>query len=84
MQSDFEQLRVAPRPQISPPRSPAPSRFERNRQVERRNFVIEYRCAENQADRLPALAGDLVQGRVAVNIAPGVLPVIIDVVTGRD
>ena len=45
--------------------------------------MIEYRRAENQADRLPALAGDLVQRRVAVIIAAGVLPVIIDVVTDR-
>ena len=33
--------------------------------VEGRNFVIEYRWAGNQADRLPALAADLVQLRVA-------------------
>src|SRR5215813_5574411 len=34
--------------------------------VEGRNFVIEYRWAGNQADRLPALAADPVQRRVAV------------------
>jgi putative tryptophan/tyrosine transport system substrate-binding protein len=34
--------------------------------VEGRNFVIEYRWAGNQPDRLPALAADLVQLRVAV------------------
>src|SRR5262249_46523557 len=34
--------------------------------VEGRNLVIEYRWAGNQADRLPALAADLVQLRVAV------------------
>jgi putative ABC transport system substrate-binding protein len=39
--------------------------------VEGRNFVIEYRWAGNQADRLPALAADLVQLRVAVIVSPG-------------
>jgi len=39
--------------------------------VEGRNFVIEYRWAGNQADRLPALAADLVQLRVAVIVAAG-------------
>ena len=39
--------------------------------VEGRNFVIEYRWAGNQSDRLPALAADLVQLRVAVIVAPG-------------
>ena len=34
--------------------------------VEGRNLVIEYRWAGNQADRLPALAADLVQLRVGV------------------
>jgi putative ABC transport system substrate-binding protein len=42
--------------------------------VEGRNFVIEYRWAGNQADRLPALAADLVQLRVAVIVAPGLPP----------
>ena len=37
--------------------------------VEGRNLVIEYRWAGNQADRLPALAADLVQLRVAVIVA---------------
>jgi putative ABC transport system substrate-binding protein len=41
--------------------------------VEGRNLVIEYRWAGNQADRLPELAADLVQLRVAVIVSPGVL-----------
>jgi putative tryptophan/tyrosine transport system substrate-binding protein len=41
--------------------------------VEGRNFLIEYRWAGNQADRLPASA-DLVQLQVAVIVAAGVLP----------
>src|SRR5262245_50412497 len=39
--------------------------------IEGRNLVMEYRWAGNQADRLPALATDLVQLRVAVIVSQG-------------
>src|SRR6516164_5867914 len=39
--------------------------------VERQNAAIEYRWAENQIDRLPALAGDLVRRNVSVIVAGG-------------
>ena len=41
--------------------------------IEGRNLVIEYRWAGNQADRLAALAADLVQLRVAVIVSPGLV-----------
>jgi putative ABC transport system substrate-binding protein len=44
--------------------------------VEGRNFVIEYRSAGSRADRLSALAVDLVQLQVTVIVAAGLLPVL--------
>src|SRR5262245_11089868 len=39
--------------------------------VDGQNATIEYRWAENQMDRLPKLADDLVRRRVAVIATPG-------------
>jgi putative ABC transport system substrate-binding protein len=39
--------------------------------VEDRDFIIDYRSADEQYDRLPALAAELVQKRVSVLAVPG-------------
>ena len=39
--------------------------------VDGQNVQVQYRWAENQPDRLPSLAADLVRRRVAVIVASG-------------
>src|SRR5262245_20847432 len=43
--------------------------------VEGENVTVEYRWGENQADRLPALAAELVRRQVAVIVTSGGLAV---------
>jgi putative tryptophan/tyrosine transport system substrate-binding protein len=42
--------------------------------VEGQNLTVEYRWADNQLDRLPALAADLVSRKVAVIVTSGSVP----------
>jgi putative ABC transport system substrate-binding protein len=42
--------------------------------IEGENVMIEYRCAKNQLDRMPALAGDLVSRQVWQTYRSLVLP----------
>ena len=55
--------------------APAQRRLAEMGYVEGRNLVAEYRGADNQEDRLPALAADLVQRRVDAIVALGGPPI---------
>src|SRR5512132_435730 len=66
---------VGPARMIAESLTPKPGIREQNLAeagyVEGRNMAIDYRWAEGQYERLPALAGELVRRQVAVIIASG-------------
>jgi putative tryptophan/tyrosine transport system substrate-binding protein len=56
--------------------APAQRRLAEMGYVEGQNLAFEYRAADNQEDRLAALAGDLVQRRVSVIVATAGPPIV--------
>ena len=56
--------------------APAQRRLAEIGYVEGHNLVVEYRWADNQEDRLAALAGDLVQRRVNAIVASAGPPIV--------